>query len=66
MWNNLGQEGHRRLNVLFTRAKKRVEVFSSLQANNIITDGVSWGVKVLRQYLEFAKSDYFWQENRIG
>ncbi|MBZ5706771.1 MAG: DUF4011 domain-containing protein [Acidobacteriia bacterium] len=51
-----GPQGHRRLNVLFTRAKKRVEVFSSLQANNIITDGASWGVKVLRQYLEFAKS----------
>jgi hypothetical protein len=51
-----GPQGHRRLNVLFTRAKKRVEVFSSLQTNNIITDSASWGVKVLRQYLEFARS----------
>ena len=51
-----GPQGHRRLNVLFTRAKRRVEVFSSLQTNNIMTDGASWGVKVLRQYLEFAKN----------
>lgn len=51
-----GATGHRRLNVLFTRAKKRVQVFSSLQAANILTDNASWGVKVLRQYLEFAKS----------
>jgi hypothetical protein len=51
-----GPQGHRRLNVLFTRAKRRVEVFSSLQANNIMTDSASWGVKVLRQYLEFAKN----------
>ena len=51
-----GPQGHRRLNVLFTRAKKRVAVFSSLQTNNIITDSSSWGVKVLRKYLEFARS----------
>ena len=51
-----GPSGHRRLNVLFTRAKRRVQVFSSLQPSNIITDGSSWGVRALKQYLEFAKS----------
>ena len=47
--------GERRLNVLFTRAKHRVEVFSSMRANDIrATPSSSEGVQVLRDYLEYA------------
>jgi hypothetical protein len=39
-----GPNGHRRLNVLFTRAKKRVEVFSALDPDRIQTTSSSaWG-----------------------
>jgi hypothetical protein len=52
-----GSNGHRRLNVLFTRAKKRVEVFSSLDPDRIQTDGSSSrGVRALKRYLSFAKT----------
>ena len=47
--------GERRLNVLFSRARQRMEVFSSMQANDIaIGPGVSEGVRILREYLEYA------------
>jgi very-short-patch-repair endonuclease len=49
--------GHRRLNVLFTRAKKRVVVFSSLDPDRIQTNPNSpWGVRALKQYLIYARS----------
>src|SRR5713101_4215431 len=52
-----GPNGHRRLNVLFTRAKKRVEVFSSLDPDKIKTaSSSSWGLRALKQYLTFARS----------
>ena len=47
--------GERRLNVLFSRARQRMEVFSSMQANDIsVGPGISEGVRVLRDYLEYA------------
>ena len=47
--------GERRLNVLFSRARQRMEVFSSMQANEIaVGPGVSEGVRILRDYLEYA------------
>ena len=47
--------GHRRLNVLFSRAKKRVDVFSSMRPGDIqVSESSHWGVKALRGYLEFA------------
>ena len=47
--------GERRLNVLFSRARQRMEVFSSMQANEIVAGPeVSEGVRVLRDYLEYA------------
>ena len=47
--------GERRLNVLFSRARQRMEVFSSMQANDIaVRPGISEGVRVLRDYLEYA------------
>jgi very-short-patch-repair endonuclease len=49
--------GHRRLNVLFTRAKKRVVVFSSLDPDRIHTNPNSpWGVRALKQYLTYART----------
>lgn len=49
--------GWRRLNVLFTRAKSRVEVITSLRASDIIVDErTSRGARALRDYLEYASS----------
>jgi hypothetical protein len=43
-----GPSGHRRLNVLFTRAKKRAVVFSSLDPERMQTTANSpWGVRAL-------------------
>ncbi|MGA3241825.1 MAG: AAA domain-containing protein [Bryobacteraceae bacterium] len=52
-----GPNGHRRLNVLFTRSKKRTVVFSSLDPERIQTTANSpWGVRALKQYLIFART----------
>jgi very-short-patch-repair endonuclease len=49
--------GHRRLNVLFTRAKHQLVLFTSLPPEEIRTTETShWGVRALKQYLEFARS----------
>jgi len=49
--------GHRRLNVLFTRAKERIEVFSSMTAADIRpTEASSLGVHALRNYLEYIQT----------
>ncbi|HEY2476628.1 MAG TPA: DUF4011 domain-containing protein, partial [Candidatus Cybelea sp.] len=51
----LGPSGWRRLNVLFTRARERVEVFTSMTANDIRVDERSVrGVRALRDYLNYA------------
>ncbi len=50
-------QGPRRLNVLFTRAKHRVVVFSSIDPDEIRTDASSpRGVIVLKAYLNYAKT----------
>ena len=49
--------GHRRLNVLFTRAKERVVLVSSLTPEQIILNESSKpGVRALKAYLEYARS----------
>jgi len=45
--------GYRRLNVLFTRAKERVELYTSMRANDI-TEGGERGKQILKNYLEYA------------
>jgi transcription elongation GreA/GreB family factor/very-short-patch-repair endonuclease len=51
------QTGWRRLNVLFTRARKSVHLFSSMLPEDIVVDeGTPRGTKALREYLEFARS----------
>jgi len=48
--------GWRRLNVIVTRAKKRVEVFSSMMSSDIlVTSTSSRGVRALKGYLEYAE-----------
>ena len=51
------QSGHRRLNVLITRAKKRCVVFSSLDPDMIqVTPSTPWGVRALKGYMQYAKN----------
>ena len=48
--------GWRRLNVIITRAKKRVEIFTSMKSADVrLTDNSSRGVQALRAYLEYAE-----------
>lgn len=48
--------GWRRLNVLFTRARRRIELFTSMQPEDIIVDASDpRGVKSLRDYLHYVK-----------
>jgi very-short-patch-repair endonuclease len=46
--------GHRRLNVLFTRAKRRLALFTSLDPSQIVAEGKQRGVRVLKEFLEYA------------
>jgi hypothetical protein len=49
------ESGWRRLNVIATRAKKRVEVFTSMQPTDVLVgDAPPRGVRELRAYLEYA------------
>ena len=62
-----GASGHRRLNVLFTRAKKRTVVFSSLDPDRIQTTANSpWGVRALKQYLVYARTGILEQAEEQG
>lgn len=54
--NNDG--GERRLNVLITRAKERLEVFSSLTAEDIDISSRKVGVVALKQFLQYAEKGY--------
>ncbi len=48
--------GWRRLNVLFTRSKRRMHVFSSMSSEDIvIAETSSRGVKALKHFLDFAE-----------
>jgi very-short-patch-repair endonuclease len=48
--------GWRRLNVLFTRSKKRMHVFSSMSSEDIvIAETSSRGVKALKHFLDFSE-----------
>ncbi len=50
-----GDKGWRRLNVIFTRAKKRVDLFTSMRPSDILPSlGSSQGVHALKAYLEYA------------
>jgi very-short-patch-repair endonuclease len=52
-----GATGHRRLNVLFTRARRRVVLFASMTADDIkILPTSSRGLRAFKGYLHFAKT----------
>lgn len=49
--------GWRRLNVIFTRAKKRLELFTSMRSGDIkLPERPSRGIQALRGYLEYAET----------
>ena len=49
--------GHRRLNVLFTRAKRKLIIVTSLKSADIIPgNSTNEGVHILKQFLEFSKT----------
>lgn len=63
--NNAG--GERRLNVLFTRARWRCEVFCSFDPTDITLEGArSEGRRVLKEYLMSAQSETFNQATIRG
>lgn len=50
------ERGWRRLNVIFTRARRQVRMFSSFEPEAIkLTDKTSEGARMLRAYLEYAR-----------
>jgi very-short-patch-repair endonuclease len=52
-----GTAGWRRLNVLFTRSKKRMQIFASFGATDVLVTGTSSrGVQALRDFMQFAES----------
>ena len=57
--------GWRRLNVLFTRSKKRMHVFSSMRSSDIHVDGESSsGKRALRYFLEYCEKGHT-HESRV-
>jgi len=51
--------GWRRLNVIFSRAKKRLELFTSMRSSDIqIKKDSKRGVQILKKYLEYAETGY--------
>jgi len=59
--------GWRRLNVLFTRARKSVAVFSSMRPEDIVVDTrTPEGTRALRNYLEFARTGVLPVERETG
>jgi very-short-patch-repair endonuclease len=58
--------GHRRLNVLFTRAKRRLTVFTSLDHAQIVADGKQRGVRVLKEFLEYATTGTITSGRKTG
>ena len=64
------ENGWRRLNVLFTRSKKRMRVFSSMEWENIkpkLGSGPDSGVWVLHHFLKYCKTHNLPQkDNKVG
>ncbi|WP_404360403.1 DUF4011 domain-containing anti-phage protein Hhe [Methylotuvimicrobium sp. KM1] len=59
--------GWRRLNVLFTRSKKRMHIFTSMGSEDIlVSERSSRGVKALKDFLAFAETGYIHQPQHTG
>jgi hypothetical protein len=51
--------GWRRLNVIFTRARKRLELFTSMRSSDIASKAdAKQGVRTLKAYLEYAETGW--------
>lgn len=51
--------GHRRLNVLFTRAKKRMQVYSSMSSSDVLpSPTANKGVPALKAFLEYCETGH--------
>ncbi len=62
-----GEGGERRLNVLFTRSRVRCEVFASFDPGDIDPTRASRdGPRVLKRFLDFAKSGVLTQHTATG
>ena len=56
-FGDIGKEnGWRRLNVLFTRAKNQIILVTSMTPADILDEGKSRGVQVLKKYIGFAET----------
>ena len=52
--NNRG--GQRRLNVLFTRARHNLHLYTSLNSNDIQSEGAPEGRQIFKSYIEYSKT----------
>jgi very-short-patch-repair endonuclease len=60
------ETGWRRLNVLFTRAKERMEIFSSMRSSDVLPkEGADRGPRALKQFLDYAETGQLGSEPRI-
>ncbi len=61
------ETGWRRLNVLFTRAKERMEIFSSMRASDVVPkEGADRGLRALKQFLDYAETGRLGGEPRVA
>lgn len=61
------EHGWRRLNVLFTRSKKRMHVFSSMDSEDILVGpNAKRGVRALRNFLKYCETGNLPQKNTPG
>jgi very-short-patch-repair endonuclease len=59
--------GWRRLNVLFTRAKERMEVFSSMRSADIVPrEGADRGPRALKNFLDYAETGHLGAAPRLS
>ncbi|WP_158803949.1 DUF3320 domain-containing protein [Acidisoma sp. L85] len=62
-----GEGGERRLNVLFTRARVRCEVFASFEPGDIdVSRTKGEGPRILKRFLEFAKNGRLEESSPLG
>ena len=60
------ENGWRRLNVLFTRAKRQVMIFASFAPEQLLKEGLSRGAQDLRDYLVFARTGHYQEARSTG
>ena len=59
--------GWRRLNVLFTRSKKRMHIISSMNSTDILTsDTTSKGVSAIKEFLRYCETGFLHEEKQTG